>query len=63
MIKADLALDREELVDARQRGQLAAARMAILERAARRTIGCMDIRLEWRCIASTLLRPQSALKT
>lgn len=44
-IKADLALAREELVAARRRGTIAAARMAILERAAKRCISCMDLRL------------------
>ncbi|KAE9262446.1 hypothetical protein PR003_g33538, partial [Phytophthora rubi] len=44
-IKADLALSREELVAARPRGQIAEGRMLILERAAKRCISCMDLRL------------------
>ncbi|KAG2823673.1 hypothetical protein PC129_g11730 [Phytophthora cactorum] len=44
-IKAHLATFREELVAARPRGTVAAARMEILERAAKRCIGCMDLRL------------------
>lgn len=44
-IKADLAMSREEMVAVRPHGTIAAARMAILERAAKRRIGCMDIRL------------------
>ncbi|KAG2830495.1 hypothetical protein PC118_g8018 [Phytophthora cactorum] len=42
-IKADIALSREELVMARPRGAIAAARMEILERTAERPIGCMDL--------------------
>ncbi|RAW34134.1 hypothetical protein PC110_g9566 [Phytophthora cactorum] len=44
-IKVHLALSREELVAARPRGTIAAARMEILEHAAMRCIGCMDLRL------------------
>ncbi|KAG3100936.1 hypothetical protein PI125_g14603 [Phytophthora idaei] len=44
-VQADLALSREELVAPRPRGQIAESRMAILERAARRNISCMDLRL------------------
>ncbi|GMF31294.1 unnamed protein product [Phytophthora fragariaefolia] len=44
-IKVDLALSREELIAIRPRGTIAAARMAILERAAKRCIDCMDLRL------------------
>ncbi|KAG2798986.1 hypothetical protein PC129_g14456 [Phytophthora cactorum] len=44
-IKAHLALSREELVAACPRGEIAAARMEILERAAKRCIGCLDLRL------------------
>uniref|UniRef100_H3GWB2 Tc1-like transposase DDE domain-containing protein n=1 Tax=Phytophthora ramorum TaxID=164328 RepID=H3GWB2_PHYRM len=43
--KVDLALSREELVAIRPRGTIAAARMAILKRAAKRCIDCMDLRL------------------
>uniref|UniRef100_H3GYN8 Tc1-like transposase DDE domain-containing protein n=1 Tax=Phytophthora ramorum TaxID=164328 RepID=H3GYN8_PHYRM len=45
LIKADLALSREELVASRPRGQIAEGRMQILERAAKRNIRCMDLRL------------------
>ncbi|GMF49344.1 unnamed protein product [Phytophthora fragariaefolia] len=44
-IKVDLTLSREELVAIRPRGTITAARMAILERAAKRCIDCMDLRL------------------
>ncbi|KAG3243842.1 hypothetical protein PI124_g11356 [Phytophthora idaei] len=49
-IKADLALSREDLVAARPRGTIAAARMEILERATERRIGCMDLRLVYRMV-------------
>ncbi|POM66839.1 Hypothetical protein PHPALM_17242 [Phytophthora palmivora] len=42
-IKTDLALPREELVMARPRGMFAVARIEILEHAAKRCIGCMDM--------------------
>jgi hypothetical protein len=38
-------LSREELVAIRPRGTIVAARMAILERVAKRCIDCMDLRL------------------
>jgi hypothetical protein len=44
-INVDLALSREELVAIRPRGTIVAARMAILERVAKRCIDCMDLRL------------------
>ncbi|KAG2896622.1 hypothetical protein PC129_g4051 [Phytophthora cactorum] len=44
-IQADLALSREELVAPRPRGQIAEGRMTIFDRAARRNISCMDLRL------------------
>ncbi|KAG3010440.1 hypothetical protein PC121_g15865 [Phytophthora cactorum] len=44
-VKSHLALSREELVATRPCGTIAAARMEILERAAKRCIGCMDLRL------------------
>ncbi|KAG3028684.1 hypothetical protein PC128_g9638 [Phytophthora cactorum] len=44
-IKAYLSLAREDLVAVRRRGEIAAARMLILERAAERSIGCIYLRL------------------
>uniref|UniRef100_H3GWB3 Tc1-like transposase DDE domain-containing protein n=1 Tax=Phytophthora ramorum TaxID=164328 RepID=H3GWB3_PHYRM len=44
-MKGDFALSREDLVAVRPRGTIAAARMAILGRAAKRCISCMDLRL------------------
>ncbi|KAG3243489.1 hypothetical protein PI124_g11705 [Phytophthora idaei] len=44
-IKAYLSLAREDLVAVRRRGEIAAARMLILERAAERSIGCIDLHL------------------
>ncbi|KAG2766429.1 hypothetical protein PC129_g8757 [Phytophthora cactorum] len=44
-IKAYLSLAREDLIAVRRRGEIAAARMLILERAVERSIGCIDLRL------------------
>ncbi|KAG3150866.1 hypothetical protein PI124_g12240 [Phytophthora idaei] len=44
-IKAYLSLAREDLIVVHRRGEIAAARMLILECAAERSVGSIDLRL------------------